>query len=126
MVSAHRRCCFILVKVKGDTAGLSLKYILAPLSGAIEKVQQEMKGVGGDATSVKLNLTDPCCILPCQYHGCGMQGRRAGSPIAVYARVQCREPKTGQQKVQFYCEDDILFLSSYYLSMSGAHPQMLS
>ena len=26
-------------------------------------------------------------------------------------------PKTGQEKVQFYCEDDLLFLSSYYLSM---------
>ena len=32
-------------------------------------------------------------------------------------RVQCREPKTGQETVQFYCEDDSLFLSSYYLSM---------
>ena len=29
-----------------------------------------------------------------------MPGRPAGSPIAVYARVQCREPKTGQEKVQ--------------------------
>ena len=29
-----------------------------------------------------------------------MLGRRAGSPVAVYARVQCQEPKTGQQKVQ--------------------------
>ena len=46
-----------------------------------------------------------------------MPGRRAGSPIAVYSQVQCREPKTGQEKVQFYCEDDSLFLSSYYLSM---------
>ena len=30
-----------------------------------------------------------------------MPGRQAGSPIAVYAGVQCREPKTGQKKVQF-------------------------
>ena len=30
----------------------------------------------------------------------------------VYARVQCQEPKTS-----FYREDDLLFLSSYYLSM---------
>ena len=43
--------------------------------------------------------------------------QRAGSPIAVYARVQCRDPKTGQEKVQFYCKYDSLFLSSYYLSM---------
>ena len=44
-----------------------------------------------------------------------MLGRRAGSPFAVYVivQVQCREPKTGQEKVHFYCEDD----SSYYLSM---------
>ena len=37
--------------------------------------------------------------------------------IAAYEQVQCREPKTGQKKVQFYCEDDSYFLSSYYLSM---------
>ena len=36
---------------------------------AIEKVLQERKGVGGEASSVKLNLTDPCRIVPCQYHG---------------------------------------------------------
>ena len=35
----------------------------------------------------------------------------------VYVRVQCWEPKTGQEKVQFYCEDDSIFLSPYYLSM---------
>ena len=29
-----------------------------------------------------------------------MLGRQAGSPVSVYVRVQCREPKTGQQKVQ--------------------------
>ena len=38
-----------------------------------------------------------------------MPGRRAGSPIAVYVQVQCREPKTGQEKVQFYCKDDWLW-----------------
>ena len=27
-------------------------------------------------------------------------------PFAVYAQVQCREPKTGQLKVQLYYEDD--------------------
>ena len=46
-----------------------------------------------------------------------MLGRQAGSPIAVYARVQCGEPKTGQEKVHFSSEDDLLFISSYYLSM---------
>ena len=58
-------------------------------------------------------------IVPCQYHGWWMPGRRAGSTFAVYARVQCREPKTGQEKAQFYCEDDSLFLSSYYLFIYG-------
>ena len=29
-----------------------------------------------------------------------MVGWRSGSTVAVYARVHCREPKTGQQKVQ--------------------------
>ena len=55
--------------------------------------------------------------VPCQYHGWGMPGLLAGSPIAVYAEVQCPEPKTGQEKVQFNGEDNLLFLSFYYLSM---------
>ena len=41
----------------------------------------------------------------------------------VFAQVQYREPKTGQQKFQFYCEDDLLFLSSYYLSMGTGQQQ---
>ena len=53
----------------------------------------------------KLNLTDTCRTVPCQYHAWGMPGRQTGSPIAENARVQCREPKTGPQKVQFYCND---------------------
>ena len=40
----------------------------------------------------------------------------------VYAQVQCRKPKTGQEKVQLYCEDDSHFLSSYYLSIHSPHP----
>ena len=66
-------------------------------------------------TQIEPNWPLPYSI-PCQYHGWGMPGRRAGSPIAVYARAQCREPNRGQQKVHLYCEDDSLFLSSYYLS----------
>ena len=50
-----------------------------------------------------------------------MPGQRAGSPIADYAQVQCPKTKTGQEKVQFYCEDKLLFLSSYYLSMPQKH-----
>ena len=61
---------------------------------------------GGVTSSLKLNLTDPCRIVPCWYHCWGMPGQRDGSPFAVYAQMQCREPKTGQEKVQFYCEDD--------------------
>ena len=38
-----------------------------------------------------------------------MPGQWAGSPVAVYARVQCREPKTGQQKVQLPSEDETQF-----------------
>ena len=44
-----------------------------------------------------------------------MPGGRAGSPIAVYAQVQCREPKTGQPKVQLYCEDDSHCQSGYII-----------
>ena len=42
---------------------------LSKRATSIEKVQQERKGVGGAASSIKLNLTDPCRIVPCQYHG---------------------------------------------------------
>ena len=72
----------------------------------------------------------PCKVEPnwplpynlCQYNGWGMPGWRAGSPVSVYVRVHCREPKTGQQMVQFYCEDDWLWPSCYCLSMRNPHP----
>ena len=46
-----------------------------------------------------------------------MLGRRAGSTVSVYEQIQCREPKSGQQNVQFYCEDEIDCRSGYSLSM---------
>ena len=62
-----------------------------------------MKQEGADASSVKLNLTFHYSTETGRYRGGGMPDRRVGSPVTVYAqvRVQCREPKTGQQKVQF-------------------------
>ena len=77
-------------------------------------IQQEGKRGGGGSSSLKLNLTDP-------YRTWGMLGRRAGSTVSIYAQVQCREPKTGQQKVQFYFEDEIHWQSGYSLSMHAAH-----
>ena len=47
-----------------------------------------------------------------------MLGWRAGSTVSVYAQVQCLEPITGQQKVQFYWEDEIYCRSGYSLSMA--------
>ena len=48
-----------------------------------------MRGVGGRFfTKIEPTVTDPC--------------------RTVYALVQCREPKTGQNKGQFYCKDDWL------------------
>ena len=41
--------------------------------------------------------------------------RRAGSLIAVYAPVQCWEPKTGQEKVQFYYEEWRRFIFPIFL-----------
>ena len=43
---------------------------------------------GNGLGATKLYLTDPCRIVKCQYHGWGMPGQRAGSPIALYAQVQ--------------------------------------
>ena len=69
------------------------------------------KGEGGGSSSLKLNLTDPCRTW-------GMPGRRAVSTVSVCAStVQCRELKTGQQRVHFYCEDEIHCRSGYSLSM---------
>ena len=34
-------------------------------------------------------------------------------------QIQCREPKTGQQKVQLYYEDDPLCLSGYIIYLCG-------
>ena len=56
---------------------------------------------GANSSTVELNLTFHCRTVPCQYHSSRMPGRQAGSPVTVYARVQRREPKTGQEKVQF-------------------------
>ena len=46
-------------------------------------------------------ITPPYRTVSCQYRCLGMPGRQAGSAVSVHAQVQCREPKTGQQKVQF-------------------------
>ena len=53
---------------------------------------------GGNTSSLNLNLTDPCRPVLCQYHSWGMPGRRAGSSIAVYTPVQCRDPKQGRKR----------------------------
>ena len=99
-------------KCSHHLAGLTLLY------NHKESTAREERGWGRRFFhQIEPTVTDPCRIVPCQYHGWGMPGRRARSPIAFYARVQCREPKTGLERVQFYCEDDILFLSFYYLSM---------
>ena len=103
-------------KCSHHLAGLTLLY------NHKESTAREERGWGRRFFHrIEPTVTDPCRIVPCQYHGWGMPGRRARSPIAFYARVQCREPKTGLERVQFYCEDDILFLSSYYLSMTKGH-----
>ena len=49
------------------------------------------------------------------YRGWGMAGRRAGSSVAVYAQVQCQEPKIGQQKVQISSEDETLCPSVFII-----------
>ena len=48
-----------------------------------------------------------------------MPGRWAGSGVGLVHTLSRREPKTGQQKVQLFYEDDPLCPSSYtyYLSM---------
>ena len=64
-----------------------------------------------------------------QYHASTtVEGSQAGGLghllQNMHARVQCQKPKTGQEKVQLYCEDDSLFLSFYYLSIMYSYSTM--
>ena len=55
-----------------------------------------------------------------QYRASPMvEGCQAGGPghLLQYMREYNAETHTGQEKVQLYCEDDLLLLSSYYLPM---------
>ena len=53
-----------------------------------------------------------------------MPGRRTGSPFAVYARVQCREPKTRQEQVKF-SRKTIYFYLSMLLCLYSHSPRLL-
>ena len=52
------------------------------------------------------------------YGGAVMPGRRAGSGDSKY--IQCREPKTGLQKVPLNYEDDRLCSSGYIIYLWGS------
>ena len=84
---------------RGDT-----KY----LDSAVQRVCTSRGEMGGGRLffHVKLNLIDPCRTIRASttVEGCHQM---AGSPIAVYGQVQCREAKTGQEKVPLYCKDDL-------------------
>ena len=44
-------------------------------------------------------------------------GRQAGSPVSIFVQVQCRWPKTGQEKVQFSRKTKYSADLGYNLSM---------
>ena len=44
-------------------------------------------------------------------------GRQAGSPVSIFVQVQCRLPKTGQEKVQFSRKTKYSADLGYNLSM---------
>ena len=48
-----------------------------------------------------------------------MPDQQAGSPVTVYAWVQCLEPKTGEQRVQLSREDETLCPSGYIIYLWG-------
>ena len=60
------------------------------------------KKKGVDASSIKLNLTDPCRTntVPVQWLRDARMAGWVTCCSTVYARVQYREPKTGQLKVK--------------------------
>ena len=61
----------------------------------------------GKGRGLTLLLSNWTAVL---YRGWGMPGRRAGSPVAVYAWVQCREPKGSTLK-----KDETLCSSGYII-----------
>ena len=73
-----------------------------------EYVHLERKWVGGYASSLKLNLTDPCRTVPWL-----RDARLAG--WVTYCRIcTSTKPKTGQNKVQLFCKDDWLLYERNY------------
>ena len=73
-------------------------------------------GKGRGPTLLLSNWTwlTPAVQYRCQYYCLWMPGLQAGSTVSVYARVQCWEPKTGQQKV-------LLSRKTKYLAHLGVH-----
>ena len=89
-------------KFKSDTSVNAIALIVL----TIKKVQQERKGVGGGyASSVKLNLTDPCRIVAWLRDA---RPRRAGSPIAYMREYNAERPKQGRKGFNSFFKD--LFL----------------
>ena len=70
--------------------------------GKGHRVSTHLERKRGGGRMMLLLSNEPYWPLPyntvpiVQYYCLGMPGRQAGSTVSVYARVQCRESKTGQ------------------------------
>ena len=84
-------------KFKSDTSVNAIALIVL----TIKKVQQERKGAGGGyASSVKLNLTDPCRIVAWLRDA---RPQRAGSPIAYVREYNAEsQNRAGKGSILFF------------------------
>ena len=79
---------------------MGLCFIGTPSVGC-HRISKAIKVKGGGRRRHFFHQIEPNWPLPYstgQYHSWGMSGRRAGSPIAVFARVQCLDPKQGRKR----------------------------
>ena len=65
-----------------------------------ESTTREVKG-RGVTSSHKLNLTDPCRIVPCRYHCWGMPGQRLGHLLQYMRKYNAESPKQGNKRFNY-------------------------
>ena len=84
----------------------------------------ERKRGEGDASSLKLNLTDHCRTMPVPLF-IGMPGRQAGSSVSVYARVHwynAESPKHSRKGFNSQGRRNTFPIWLYSLSLLESHP----
>ena len=75
----------------------------------------------GDASSLKLNLTDPCRIVPCQYHCLMFMDARPvgwGQLLQYMREYNAKSPKQGRKRFKSQGRRNTFPIWPYNLSMT--------